>query len=96
MSSSAMSLWRFKCACPSGIFPAAFGRVAYRRYNGVSNGNGAPRSLMARADLSGARRVVVKLGSNVIAGASSTLAIGRIGSIVEQVSEPYATHQLHH
>ena len=87
MSSSVMLLWRSRRACPSGILPAVFGRIACRGYSGgSSNGNGAPRPLMSRSDLSGARRVVVKLGSNVIAGPSNTLAIGRIGSIVEQVS----------
>lgn len=78
-----MSLWQFKRACSSGILPT-FGRAACRRYTGVSNGS--PRPLTVRADLPSARRVVVKLGSNVIAGPSNTLAVGCIGSIIEQVS----------
>ena len=78
-----MSLCRLKRAASRGIIHT-FGRTATRRFTGVSNGT--PRPLTGRADLCHARRVVVKLGSNVIAGPSNTLAVGCIGSIVEQVS----------
>ena len=78
-----MSFWRFKRAASSGILHT-FGRTTSRHFSGVSNGG--PWPLMERADLASARRVVVKLGSNVIAGPSNTLSVGRIGSIVEQVS----------
>ena len=86
-----MSLCRFKRAASRGIMHT-FGRTATRRFTGVSNGT--PRPLTGRADLCHARRVVVKLGSNVIAGPSNTLAVGCIGSIVEQVSGECESQEL--
>ena len=54
-----------------------------------SSGNGGGRlQLSNRQDLHKAKRIVVKLGSNVVTGQhTDTLAVGRIGALVEQVRE---------
>ena len=80
-----MSVYRLQ----SSVVRLGLAYSSRQPFRARSSGNGGSRlQLTNRQDLHKAKRIVVKLGSNVVTGQhTDTLAIGKIGALVEQVRE---------